>query len=656
MSSIASMSYWDAWLPSLIIAALAIAILPWVDRNNSVVRFCTLGICVALSWRYLFWRIFDTVPPIDEPLNFIIGTAFVTIEALSTAGTTLTELFLTRVRDRSADADRNLPWLFGLNRPPKVDVLICTYNEDEEILEQTILGARAMSYRNYRVWVCDDGKRPWLRALCKQHAVGYLTRSDNAHAKAGNINAALRVLASLDEKPDFVAILDADFVPMREFLTRTLSLMRDQDVGIVQTPQHFFNPDPVQNNLGLTRVWPDEQRFFFDTVMKSKDAWNAAFCCGTSSLIRFSALEKIGGFPTDSVTEDFLLTLRLREKGIQTVYLNEVLSLGLAPEGLKEYYGQRSRWCLGAIQISRGPSGPLKMRNGLPLIDRISLIDTFIFWSANHLMRLVAFVIPGLYLLFGVQAVHASVVDAISHVGPFIIAQVAVLIWLTEGRILPIMSDLYGTLCATEVVKAFAAGMLRPKGQKFKVTAKGGDRSKRIIQWPVLRIFLFYLAVNVLGILNVFLFNRSVGLTDMGMMALFWSWYNIVILVLACFVCIEQPQRRYRHRFPTNELVQLEAENRVQVFTARDISVSGISLHGVAPVPIGGQVRVSLGDFTVRARLVRVIKDGFALAFNPSLRTRAIVIRHIFSRRVSLTERTIKPAKVALALTARILR
>ena len=100
MSSVANMSYWDAFLPGVVIAALAIAVLPWVDRNNSVVRFCALGICVALSWRYILWRLFDTVPPLDEPLNFAIGFAFVTIEALSTAGTTLTELFLTRVRDR----------------------------------------------------------------------------------------------------------------------------------------------------------------------------------------------------------------------------------------------------------------------------------------------------------------------------------------------------------------------------------------------------------------------------------------------------------------------------------------------------------------------------------------------------------------------------
>jgi cellulose synthase/poly-beta-1,6-N-acetylglucosamine synthase-like glycosyltransferase len=656
MSALTGASYWDAFIPSAIIVGLAIAILPWVDRNNPWVRASALGLCMFLSWRYMLWRIFDTLPPADQTLNFAIGVIFTAIEALSMVGTTLTELFLSRVRDRSPEADRNSAWLANLNPPPRVDVLICTYNEDEEILEPTILGARAMSYPNFRVWVCDDGRRSWLKRLCERQGVGYLTRADNAHAKAGNINAALKILGTLDKPPDFVAILDADFVPMSSLLTRALSLTRDPRVGIVQTPQNFFNSDPVQSNLALSRVWPDEQRFFFDTVMPSKDAWGVAFCCGTSSVIRFKALQRIGGFPTDSVTEDYLLTLRLREKGFQTVYLNEVLSLGLAPEGLKEYYGQRSRWCLGAVQICRGRSGPLNLRNSLPFIDRISLIDTFLFWSASHAMRLLAFVVPPLFLLLGVQSVNADVKDAISYVAPFIFAQIIVLFWLTEGRILPIMSDLYGTLCATEVVKAVAAGLFRPGGQKFKVTAKGGDRSRRSVQWPVLRIFLFYLLLNVLGIANAFIFHRSTGLTDTSMMALIWSWYNITVLVLACYVCVEQPQRRYRHRFPIHDRVLLRMKRGRFAFTIRDISTNGVRLIGTDRPPVGDIVVIEIDDFTMRTRVVRGTDDGVALAFEPGLKNMTNIIHYIFSKKYQMAGRRIKPGQVMGAIGARLFR
>jgi len=78
--------------------------------------------------------------------------------------------------------------------------------------------------------------------------------------------------------------------------------------------------------------------------MASKDAWGAAFCCGTSSVVRISALESCGGFPTDSVTEDFLLTLQLNRNGWRTVYLNEPLSNGPRTGGHERI--RNSAWTL----------------------------------------------------------------------------------------------------------------------------------------------------------------------------------------------------------------------------------------------------------------------------------------------------------------------
>ena len=111
------------------------------------------------------------------------------------------------------------------------------------------------------------------------------------------------------------------------------------------------------------------------------------------------------------------------------------------------------------------------------------------------------------------------------------------------------MSDLYQMLCTTEVLKAVWSGLLRPKGQKFKVTAKGGDRSKQFIQWPLLRIFGSLLALTALGIANAFLIDQSRPLAESSALALFWSWYNIIVLTLSCYVCFEQPQRRHGERF-----------------------------------------------------------------------------------------------------------
>ncbi len=198
----------------------------------------------------------------------------------------------------------------------------------------------------------------------------------------------------------------------RSSCARALSLFREGDVGIVQTPQHFINPDPLQTNLSIAGVWPDEQRYFFDVVMASKDAWGAAFCCGTSSVIRFSELQQIGGFPTNSVTEDYLVTLKMKAAGFRTVYLNERLSLGLAPEGLKEYITQRSRWALGFVQIFRGRARTAAAAaTACSIIDRVSLIETFLYWCGSYSFRLLGIIVPILYLLFNVNAVQADVAD-----------------------------------------------------------------------------------------------------------------------------------------------------------------------------------------------------------------------------------------------------
>lgn len=655
MSS-AGLGYWDAFLPAIIILLFAVAILPWVNRNNTWVRTCAVGLCIVLGWRYMLWRIFETIPSPNHPLDFLVGAIFTAVEALSMLGATASQIFLTRTRSRTADADKNIPRLLALNPLPKVDVLICTYNEDETILERTIIGALAIDYPNFEVWVCDDGRRAWLKALCERHGVGYMTRKDNAHAKAGNINAALAKLAARPKKPDFISILDADFVPLPNFLTRTLALALEPDVGVVQTPQHFFNPDPIQSNLALTKVWPDEQRFFFDIVMASKDAWGAAFCCGTSSVIRFDALQRIGGFPTDSVTEDYLVSLRLREKGFRTVYLNEVLSLGLAPEGLAEYTGQRSRWCLGFVQICRSSSGPLKWGNGLPLVDRIMLCETFLHWSATHLFRLLGVIVPAFYLLLDIQAVHANVIDAIWYLAPFFVAQSAIFLWLTEGRVIPPMSDLYQMLCTTEVLKAVWAGLLRPKGQKFKVTAKGGDRSRQFIQWPLLRIFGSLLALTALAIANAFLIDQSRPLAESSAIALFWSWYNIIILTLACYVCAEQQRRRSGERFEVRFPVKVGAGGQLRDYFASDISVSGMHLIGELPAPIGSPVRIRFADVCLDANIRRKTESGFGIQFDTTEKTKTVLLRYIFSGRHSTSVGKIRPHLVAQALTARIFR
>ena len=317
-------------------------------------------------------------------------------------------------------------------------------------------------------------------------------------------------------------------MPNAKLLTRTLALTRDEDVGIVQTPQNSFNPDPIQANLAVEGVWPNEQGFFFDFVLPSEDARGGAFCCDTSSGIRYSPLLEIGGFPTDSVTEDYLVTLRLNEIGYRTVYLNEPLSLGSGPEGLKEYITQRSPRALGFMQICRGPSGPLSLSGRTPLLGRIMLAETFLHWSATHMSP-------------AARADRSIGLSAVRHPSRVCDRSRCDIESLSlpcgssrrhhvdhqrarpsdHGRPEPVVGG-------NRHRQVGRLGLIRPIGHKFKVTAKGGDRSHGMVQWPMLRIFLVYLAFTAAGVIWEF------SSDDASALALFWSWFNIVILVLAC--------------------------------------------------------------------------------------------------------------------------
>lgn len=142
--------------PGIVVAGLAIAVLPWLRPDDARARAAMVAVMLALMWRYLGWRWMGTLPPFGLTVEWMVGLIFVTVETLAIIGSTISLVFLARLRDRSADADRNANWLESLRPQPLVDVFICTYNEEEAILERTIIGALSMDYPRFRVWVLDE--------------------------------------------------------------------------------------------------------------------------------------------------------------------------------------------------------------------------------------------------------------------------------------------------------------------------------------------------------------------------------------------------------------------------------------------------------------------------------------------------------------------
>jgi cellulose synthase (UDP-forming) len=200
---------------------------------------------------------------------------------------------------------------------PTVDLYITTYNEPFKVVKPTIYAALDIDWPKDKlnIYLLDDGRREEFRLFAEKMGVGYITRPDNRDAKAGNLNHALT-----KTNGEFIAIFDCDHIPTRSFLQVSMGgFMKDSKLALVQTPHHFFSPDPFERNLGLFRRIPNEGELFYGLIQNGNDMWNATFFCGSCAILRRGPLEEIGGIAVETVTEDAHTSLKLHRSGYTSV-------------------------------------------------------------------------------------------------------------------------------------------------------------------------------------------------------------------------------------------------------------------------------------------------------------------------------------------------
>ena len=278
---------------------------------------------------------------------------------------------------------------------PHVDVFITVAGESVELVERTILAARAMQYPFFTVTVLNDGrvanKDNWreIEMLAWQQGVHCITRTIPGGAKAGNINHALGQTTH-----SLVAIFDADHVPHVDFLSKTVPYMADAEVGFVQTPQFYKNH--AENYL--TQSSWEQQELFFGAICKGKNRLNSATMCGTNMVIRREALLAVGGMYTESIAEDFITGLLIHARGYRSVYVPEVLAEGLATEDMLAYSKQQFRWARGALDVIFRYN-PLWVR-GLTLPQRIQYLSSASFYLSGVIVLIDA-LLPVAYFFTG---------------------------------------------------------------------------------------------------------------------------------------------------------------------------------------------------------------------------------------------------------------
>ncbi|MGX1021546.1 cellulose synthase (UDP-forming) [Pseudomonas sp. Y3 TE3536] len=592
-------------------------------------RFPTLMLIVLstiISCRYLWWRYTSTLNW-NDTTDLVCGVILLAAETHSWFVLILGYIQTSWPLQRKP---ASLPANPG--HWPTVDLMIPTYNEDLAVVRTTVLAALGLDWprEKLRIYLLDDGRREAFRAFADEVGVGYIVRADNKHAKAGNLNHALSVTDS-----ELIAIFDCDHVPVRSFLQLTVGwFFKDSTLALVQTPHHFFSPDPFERNLGSFRRRPNEGELFYGLIQDGNDMWNAAFFCGSCAVLRRTALESIGGFAVETVTEDAHTALRMHRQGWSSAYLSIPQAAGLATESLSAHIGQRIRWARGMVQIFR-TDNPLFGR-GLSLFQRVCYANAMLHFLAG-LPRLVFLTAPLAFLLLHAYIIYAPALMILLYVLPHMIHAS-----LTNSRMQgkyrqTFWGEVYETVLAWYIARPTTVALFAPKKGTFNVTAKGGLMEQEQFDWRIAQPYLWLAAFNVAG-LGFAVWRLFTGPTaEIGtvIVSSLWVVYNLLIIGAAVAVAAEVRQVRRAHRVQMRLPAGLVlASGHAYPCTLVDYSDGGVGLQlppGLELQP-GARVRLLLNrgqrEFAFQACVTRTVGYHVGLVFHDLSQQQRIDLVH----------------------------
>ena len=496
---------------------------------------------VTVSGRYLWWRYTSTIHA-DGFVSLFLSCLLLAAETYAFIVMVLGYFQVCWPLDRRP---KRLPE--DRSTWPTVDIFIPTYNESLEVIKPTVFAARNLDWPEDKinVYILDDGSRDWVEAFAKSAGVNYIKRDEHNHAKAGNINNAMKHTSG-----EFITIYDCDHVPSSDFLTSTVGwLVHDKKIALVQTPHHFYSPDPFEKNLHLERGMPFENSLFHDYIQKGNDTWNAVMFCGSNAVMRRSALEEIGGIAVETVTEDAHTSLKLNRRGWKSACISKPLASGLSTESLSAHIGQRIRWARGMIQIFR-LDNPL-LKKGLTLPQRLCFMNAMIHFL-HGLPRIIFLLAPLPYMFFDIYVIYATAAAIFAYVIPHMVHAAITNQQLQRGWRYPFLGVVYETVLSWYILLPTTVALIFPHKGKFNVTAKGMTIDKKYVDWRIAAPTLILMALNFLG-LGIGIY-KTVTAADPQVSTLVinigWIAYNLLVLGAAFAVAVEEIMEHPLPRVP----------------------------------------------------------------------------------------------------------
>jgi cellulose synthase/poly-beta-1,6-N-acetylglucosamine synthase-like glycosyltransferase len=250
---------------------------------------------------------------------------------------------------------------------PMVTVQLPVFNE-VYVIERLVNAVCEMEYPKDKleIQLLDDStdetvevsRRLVAEWAAKGFDIKHIHRIDRTGFKAGALKSGLE-----KAKGEFVAIFDADFVPKKDFLMKTIPHFRNDGVGMVQTRWEHLNED--YSYLTRAQALALDGHFVIEQQVRNKAGFFINFN-GTAGIWRKSCIEDAGNWHADTLAEDLDLSYRAQLRGWKFVFLNDVTSPAELPADINGLKTQQFRWTKGAVETAKKLL-PLVWKSNLPM-------------------------------------------------------------------------------------------------------------------------------------------------------------------------------------------------------------------------------------------------------------------------------------------------
>jgi endoglucanase len=280
---------------------------------------------IVVAIAYVYCRIRYSIAPLKELVWY--GISVLLIEMVGAMSIIFYGVWLIATPDNSDII--GLDTETTLRRQYHIRVLVPTYSEPLAIVQRTVLAARRAVVPpgcQLTIYLCDDGKKAEKRKFVESLAttagptVIYITGRKRGlgrtlNGKSENLNHCLKLIYPEDRGEDEVpnipltevmCLFDADQSCSRMFFTTLMPYIDSGDnVAVALSPQLMFNVSPNVD------IFNHQNVHFWEKMQPGMDALGFISLTGTNMILRCRALQDCGWFPTESVTEDWELGMRM---------------------------------------------------------------------------------------------------------------------------------------------------------------------------------------------------------------------------------------------------------------------------------------------------------------------------------------------------------